>query len=380
METLEEYFQKAKSDYAKIADDLIELSNLIHASPELAFNEYKAVRNCLKTFQKYGLNGDCDAYDLPTAIELKIGSGSKNIAICAEYDALPEVGHACGHNIIAAAAVGATLLLKDLVEDLDLTVTFLGTPAEEGGGGKIIMLERGAFDSVDFAMMIHPAPIDSWEMKCRAVEQFEISFRGKASHASAAPFLGKNALDGLTLAQVAIGLARQQLNSDDQVHGIITHGGDAANIIPDFTSSTYYLRSATLENLQKLKPKIFDCFTGAAIATQTAVEITKTCPAYSEFKTDENLISHFKTAAEFVKLNRENFNDTGLSASTDMANVSLKIPSIHPLIGINSHGSVNHQKEFTAACVGQSANEAIEKGAISMALTAISIALGAKPT
>ncbi len=371
MASVNDYFNKLQETYTAISSDLIELSEQIHSDPELAFNEFKAVANCLKTFQKYGLDGNRDVYDLPTAIELKVGTGNTNVAIIAEYDALPKVGHACGHNIIAAAAVGATILLKDLVDQLDLTITFLGTPGEEGGGGKILMLQRGAFDNVDYALMIHPAPIDSWEMRCRAVEQFEISFRGQASHASAAPYLGKNALDALTLAQVAIGLARQQFNPDDQVHGIITHGGDAANIIPDFTSATYYLRSATLENLQRLKPKIFDCFKGAAVATQTEVEITEICPAYSEFKTDVNLIANFKMAANLIGLNKSNINDEGLSASTDMANVSLKVPSIHPLIGIESHGSVNHQKEFTAACLGQSANEAIKKGALSMALTAI---------
>ncbi len=371
MASVDDYFNKLQETYTAISSDLIELSEQIHSDPELAFNEFKAVENCLKTFQKYGLDGNCDVYDLPTAIELKVGKGNTNVAIIAEYDALPKVGHACGHNIIAAAAVGATILLKDLVDQLDLTITFLGTPGEEGGGGKILMLQRGAFDNVDYALMIHPAPIDSWEMRCRAVEQFEINFRGKASHASAAPYLGKNALDALTLAQVAIGLARQQFKPDDQVHGIITRGGDAANIIPDLTSATYYLRSATLENLQRLKPKIFDCFKGAAVATQTEVEITETCPAYSEFKTDENLIANFKMAAHLIGLNKSNINDEGLSASTDMANVSLKVPSIHPLIGIESHGSVNHQKEFAAACLGQSANEAIKKGALSMALTAI---------
>jgi amidohydrolase len=372
---LDHYFKLLEESYTYFENDLIELSHLIHSNPELAFNEFKAVKNCLATLLKHGLKGECDVYDLPTAIELKIGKGITKVAICAEYDALPEIGHACGHNIIAAAAVGAVLLLKDLTDELNLSVTFLGTPGEEGGGGKILMMERGAFDNIDAAMMIHPAPIDSWEMKCRAIDQYSVSFRGKASHASSAPELGKNALDAQVLSQVAIGLLRQQLNQGDQIHGIITHGGDAANVIPEFTSSMYYLRAPTVEKLELLKPKVFDCFTGAAIATQTEVEITSTAPVYSEFKTDGGLLSHFKKAASFIGLNKADINDVGLSASTDMANISLKVPSIHPLIGIDSHGSVNHQNEFAAACVGQSANAAIKKGAVSMALTAISRAM-----
>lgn len=296
-----------------------------------------------------------------------------HIVVCAEYDALPGVGHACGHNIIAASAVGAGAALAAVADDVGLTVTVLGTPAEEGGGGKILMLERGAFEGVHAAMMIHPWPEDRLVPECLAVDHIEVSYTGRSAHASAAPYRGINAGDALTIAQVAIGLLRQHLNPGNQVHGIVTKGGDAPNVVPAHTEGHFMLRALSLEDLLELRPRIERCFEAGALATGCELEIRDLSPAYSHMITDSGLISAFRRNAE--ELGRSYpAEDAGAPApmfSTDMANVSLAVPTIHPLVRIETGGAVNHQPEFAAACVGASATKALLDGAISMAWTAI---------
>src|SRR5450755_5130835 len=208
------------------------LSHRLHAHPEVAWSEEHAAAWVGAELADAGFDVEGGACGLPTAFIARTGTGPLHVGICAEYDALPGLGHACGHNIIAAAAVGAGLALAAAADDLGLTVTVFGTPAEEGGGGKIYMLERGAFDGVHAAMMVHPAPYEDLTPRVSAVAHFGVEYTGRPSHASAAPELGINAADAMTVAQVAIGLLRQHLRPGDQVHGVITHGGDAANIVP----------------------------------------------------------------------------------------------------------------------------------------------------
>jgi amidohydrolase len=220
-------------------EGLVDLSHRIHANPELSFEEERSAAWCADMLAEGGLSVDAGVCDLPTAFVATAGSGPLVIGICAEYDALPGVGHACGHNVIAAAAVGAGLALAPLADDLGITVKVFGTPAEEGGGGKILMLERGAFEGVHAAMMVHPAPNELDHMPCLAVSHVDVRFTGKEAHASAFPELGRNAADALTIAQTAIGLLRQHISSDARIHGIVTHGGDAPNIVPAHTSGTW---------------------------------------------------------------------------------------------------------------------------------------------
>ncbi|MGH8987436.1 MAG: M20/M25/M40 family metallo-hydrolase, partial [Acidimicrobiales bacterium] len=203
--------------------DLVALSHDLHAHPETAFSEHRSAAAVAELLE--GFEVTAGAYGLPTAFSARAGSGPLVIAVCAEYDALPEVGHACGHNVIAAAAVGAGVAIAEVADAAGLTVLGLGTPAEEGGGGKILMLERGAFDGVHAAMMVHPWPVERLAGRCLAVSHFDVTFTGRAAHASAAPWEGVNALDAMTLSQVGIGLLRQQLRPADQVHGILMEGG-----------------------------------------------------------------------------------------------------------------------------------------------------------
>ena len=257
---------------------LVDLSHRIHGKPELGFEEESASRWCAEQLADAGLAVDMGVCDLPTAFVATAGSGPFVVAICAEYDALPDVGHACGHNVIASAAIGAGRALAPIADDLGITLRVLGTPAEEGGGGKILMMERGAFDGVNAAMMIHPAPGELDRMPCLAVEHVDVIYQGKEAHASAYPEQGRNAADALTVAQVAIGLLRQHADQGDQVHGIVTLGGSAPNIVPARTTAKYYIRARTLEALGKWSPRVRRCFEAGAVATGTTYEIVEQGP------------------------------------------------------------------------------------------------------
>jgi len=361
----------------KSAHQLIELSHRIHANPELGFEERKASAWLCEFLADAGFTVEAGVCDLETAFVARAGTGPLHIAICAEYDCLPAIGHACGHNLIAAMAAGAGLAAARLADDLGITVSVLGTPAEEVGNnnGKILMLERGAFDGVHAAMMVHPAPIDVVEPNIIALASFDVHYTGKEAHASAWPERGVNAADALTVAQTAIGLLRQHIRSTDRIHGFITRGGDAANVIPAHTSASYMVRATSLGDLDALRSKVIRCFEAGALATGATLELTGGERPCAEMHHDRELAEIYQRSAE--ALGRK-FNITqGMAraaGSTDMGNVSLTIPSIHPMIGINSAPATNHQPEFTAHCVTPDADQAILDGSIAMAWTIAEIA------
>ncbi len=350
---------------------LVELSHTIHAHPELKFEEVRSSEWTAARCSDLGLTVEMGVGDLPTAFVARAGSGPLHIAICAEYDALPAVGHACGHNVIAAAAVGAGAALAAVADDLGITVSVIGTPAEEGGGGKVFLLDRGVFDGVHASMMVHPGPLDGLRPRITAVSHFEVHCTGKESHAAAAPQLGVNAADALTIAQVAIAMLRQHLRPTDQAHGIITKGGDAANIVPAHTSADWMVRARTIAELAELKPRVLRCFEAGGLATGATVEVHDVSPDYSQMEHDDEMVELYRAATE--PLGRR-YDGPEFTASTDMGNVSLAMPSIHPMIGIESAGAVNHQPAFAAACINASADRAILEGALGMALTTIAMA------
>jgi amidohydrolase len=357
---------------------ILELSHRIHANPEVAFEEVKAVEWVSEILSEAGFEIEMGLCGLPTAISAKAGNGPLHVCLCAEYDALPAIGHACGHNIIAAAAVGAAIAASAVADEVGLTVRVIGTPAEEkgDGGGKILLLERGAFNGIHAAIMVHPAPFDVLTPKIIAASMFEIQYTGKEAHASAFPEMGINAADALTIAQTAIGLLRQHILPTDRIHGIITHGGEAPNVIPAHTAARYIVRSQTLAELEKLRPRVLHCFEAGALATGSRLEIFGGKKPYSEMVHDREIAVIFKRNAERIG---RCFPDVGVStnkavASTDMGNLSRVIPSIHPMIGIDSMPAVNHQKDFTACCITDSADRAVCDGALAMAWTAIDLA------
>ena len=361
-----------------IRDSLIDLSHRIHANPELGFEEVRASAWLAESLSDAGFTVETGICDLPTAFVARAGSGPLHIAICAEYDSLPAIGHACGHNIIAAMALGAGMAAARVADDVGLTVSVIGTPAEEvgNGGGKILMLDRGGFDGVHAAMMVHPTPFDMVTPKIIAASMFEVHYTGKEAHASAFPELGINAADALTVAQTAIGLLRQHIRPTDRIHGIVTKGGDAPNIIPARTSAKYMVRGQTLDEMYEVRTKVHRCFEAGALATGSTMEIVGGDKPYSEMIHDLEIAAAYQRNSELLG---RPFPDLGAAgaraaASTDMGNVSLALPSIHPMIGIGSLPAVNHQPEFTAHCVTEAADKAIIDGALGMAWTAIDIA------
>jgi amidohydrolase len=356
--------------------ELVELSHAIHADPELSYDEVRSSALVAEALERGGFRVHRGTAGLPTAFVAEAGSGPLVVAVCAEYDALPDVGHACGHNIIAATAVGAGLGLLPLADELGITVRVLGTPAEEGGGGKVVMLDAGAFDDVHAAMMVHPWATERLEATCLAVHHFDVAFTGRTAHASAAPWQGINAGDAMVVAQVALGLLRQQLPPGDQVHGVVTSGGEAANIIPSRVTGRFMARSLTLPGLQQLVPRIEACFEAGARASGAEVAFTPLAPDYSHMECDTDLLASYRANAETLG-RRFDLDDEGAARptlSTDMANVSLAVPTIHPLLAIESHGAVNHQPEFAAACITGSADTAVRDGALAMAWTVIDAA------
>jgi amidohydrolase len=353
--------------------DLIGLSHAIHGDPELSFDEIRSSALAADALARGGFRVTTGTAGLPTAFVAEAGDGPLVLAICAEYDALPDVGHACGHNIIAASAVGAGLGLLPLCDELGITVRVLGTPAEEGGGGKVLMLDAGVFADVHAAMMVHPWATERLEATCLAVHHFDVAFTGRTAHASAAPWQGVNAGDAMVIAQVALGLLRQQLPPGDQLHGVVTNGGEAANIIPARVTGRFMVRSLNLADLEQLIPRVHACFEAGGRATGAEVAFTPLAPDYSHMESDHDLLARYRVNAEALGRSFD-LDDAGTAKptlSTDMANVSLAVPTIHPLLAIESNGAVNHQPEFAAACVTPSADNAVRDGALSRAWTAI---------
>jgi len=357
---------------------ILDLSHRIHANPEPGFGEIKAAKWLSEFLSAAGFQVKAGIFDLPTAFSAKAGSGPLHVSICAEYDALPGIGHACGHNIIAAAAVGAGIAAAASADEAGLTVEVIGTPAEEVGnaGGKILLLERGAFDGVHAAMMVHPSPFDVLTPKIIAASMFEVRYTGREAHASAFPEQGINAADALTVAQTAIGLLRQHILPTDRIHGIITDGGDAPNIIPAHTAAKYIVRGQTLAELEKLRPRVYACFEAGALATGSKLKIIGGDKPYSEMVHDPDIAEFYRRNSELLGRTFTDADGLGkkAAASTDMGNVSLVVPSIQPLIGIESLPAVNHQRDFTDKCIAESADKAVYDGALAMAWTVLDLA------
>lgn len=356
--------------------DLVELSHSIHAEPELAFAEH---RSCAKTQALVAERGFAITKapgGLDTAFRADFGDGPLVIGICAEYDALPGIGHACGHNIIAASAVGTALALAEVADELGLRIALLGTPAEEAGGGKVLLLKAGTFDDIAATVMLHPGPLDIAAARSLALSQVAVEYRGREAHAAVAPYLGINAVDAITVAQVAIGLLRQQLAPGQMVHGIVTDGGQATNVIPARAEMHYTMRANDASSLGELEKRMADCFLAGAVATGCEHQVAETEPSYHELTPDSWLADTFR--AEMMRLGRTPV-PTDLEAalplgSTDMGNVTQLMPGIHPIVGIDAGGASVHQPAFAAAAAGPSADNAVVEGAIMLARTVVALA------
>ncbi|MBV8785700.1 MAG: M20 family metallopeptidase [Mycobacterium sp.] len=356
--------------------DLIALSHAIHAEPELAFAEHRSCAKAQALVAERGFEITAAAGGLDTAFRADFGSGPLTVGVCAEYDALPEIGHACGHNIIAASAVGTALALAEVADELGLRVALLGTPAEEAGGGKQLLLDAGVFDDLAVAVMLHPGPTDIAAARSLALSEAIVHYRGKESHAAVAPHLGINAADAVTVAQVAIGVLRQQLAPGQLVHGLVTNGGQAVNVIPGHATLQYAMRAVEADSLTELEGRMYACFAAGALATGCEYEIDSPAPPYAELKPDVWLADICRE--EMRRLGRDpvapEFEKVLPMGSTDMGNVTHVLPGIHPVIGVDAGGATVHQREFAAAAAGPSADRAVVEGAVMLARTVVQLA------
>ncbi len=368
---------KARAQDALDADvkSIIGLSEFIHGNPEVGFQETQASSALVAQLRQFDFNVDEGVGGLSTAFRATTGNGSLHIVICAEYDALPGIGHACGHNLIAAAALGAARSLQPICADLDLKVSVIGTPAEEGGGGKILLLQEGVFDGANAAVMVHPAAVERDAMRTLAVAVLRCDYYGVAAHAAARPEAGISASAALALAQTGIAYLREHFHATDRVHGIVVDGGDAPNIVPEHSAGRFFVRAASAERLAVLEDKVRNVFRGAATMTGTRVKITKTGPSFTDLRTHEAMADLWRANANNIGRNSLHVQDTDPVASTDMGNVSYAMPTIHPLIHLDAGGANIHEPAFAQAARGAAANKVITDGVTLLANTIIDVAL-----
>jgi len=378
------------SEYSKIEKNINSINEYMYKNPELGYEEFKSSKKIIDFLKKnVGINNFQYFKDIPTAFvgQLKVKKTRKeNIAICIEYDALPGIGHACGHNIISSIGLGAMYLLSKNKNKLNTDINIVGCPAEEiipltfkngGGGGKIKLIEKGVFKNTKAALMIHPATRNEVDPLMIAVKQIDVEFYGKAAHASGSPYVGKNALDAQILAYNSISVLRQQLKTTEKIHGIITDGGDSANIIPDFTRSSWMIRAQKTQELKQLETKIIKCFKSAGLATGCEVNVIEGNGIYENLVTDKKLASIFTKYSKDLSIDmktNEAF-DQSKNGSTDFGNISKLIPSLHAFLAIvpDDGSIVNHQPEFADATLTAAAKEAIKNGSILLAATILEL-------
>jgi amidohydrolase len=354
--------------------ELVAASHAIHANPELAFEEKFAAALLTKTVEGHGIAVERGAYGVPTAYAAEFGTKVGPVmSLLSEYDALPGIGHACGHNVIATAGLGAALGLSKLGTKLTGRIRYMGTPAEERGGGKEVMAQHGAFQGVDASMMVHPAGFDMVTMPVIALAEVEVIYHGRAAHASAMPARGLNALDALVSAYQSIAQLRQHIQQTERIHGIIVEGGMAPNIVPERASGRFYVRARNGVELAELKKRVQACFEAGALSSGTRLEAKWGRVDCLDLKTSWPLAHAYEANAR--ALGRELLDPAllppGLAGSTDMGNVSHRVPSIHPLIQVSPANVTIHNAEFTAYAKSERADQAVIDGAKALAMTTL---------
>lgn len=353
--------------------ELIELSLKIHANPELGFEEIKAMSWLTDYLGNNGFAIEKGAGGFATAFKALYGSGKPYIALLAEYDALPGVGHACGHNVIAASATGAGMASRVVVDNCGGTIVVIGTPAEELHGGKVGLLRAGVFEEVDVALMVHPGVRNRATGEALACVNLDIEFFGKAAHAAAYPDQGINALEAMILAFNAINSLRQHIKDKARIHGIITHGGHAANVVPAYTAAKLLVRAPDNAYLEELKRRVLGCLEGAALATGARLECRWSDVLYEPLKSNRVLAKLFADNLEALGRMVEPLDSPNSLGSTDMGNVSQMVPAIHPTIAIASPGTLLHSEEFARAAASESASRGVSDAAKALAMTVVDL-------
>ena len=365
--------QQVCLDIDNRAADLISISHEIHAHPELNYQEKFAHDRLTQYIADSKIKVDRGAFELETAFDASVRGGSgPTVAVLCEYDALPGIGHACGHNIIAAAGLGAGVALSAVAEVCGGNLRLMGTPAEEGGGGKVEMARKGAFNNIDAAMMIHPSDQDLARMNAIAIQQLFVRYQGLAAHAAVSPDKGKNALDAAVLGYMNVAAMRQHIRPTERMHGIFTKAGEKPNIVPREAEMDWYVRSDTIETLQPLKARIAKCLEAGAMAADCTVSFDWQKNTYADLVDNLPLLtSYVLNSAQMGRdLTTDFLPGTG-GGSTDMGNLSYLVPSIHPMLQVAPRGVSLHSAQFAEFTASKEADKAVLDGAKIMAMTAI---------
>ena len=356
----------------RLAPELLDVSHRIHAHPELCFEEHHAHDLLTEVMTDHGLAVQRRAHGLDTAFEARSGAGAGPvIAVVCEYDALPGIGHACGHNIIAAAGLGAGLAAASVADEAGGRLALMGTPAEEGGGGKELMLRNGAFADADAAMMIHPANHELRVFHAVAIHRLTARYRGEAAHAAAAPEHGRNALDAAVLGYNAVAALRQHIRDDERIHGVFTDGGTKPNIVPVTAEAEWYVRSTNLDTLEPLKERVAACLQAGADAAGCALDIEWADPAYADMNDNPALLDSYVSNLGAVGRVPVSASKARVVGSTDMGNVSYVTPSIHPMIKVAPDDVPIHTPAFADHARGPEGDAAVIDGAKAMAMTVV---------
>jgi len=354
--------------------ELTKLSEDIHGFSELKFEEHRSAEAVASALEKIGFKIERKVAQLDTAFVARAGETKPLLAFLAEYDALPAIGHGCGHNLIAAVAVGAGAAIKHLQSEglLPGSIAVLGTPGEEGGGGKVFMVERDIFDDIDAALMVHPGPVNIRDIGSLARIYFDVEFFGQSSHAAASPEAGINALDAVIQTFVGINALRQHVPEDVRIHGIITHGGDAVNVIPEYASCRLGVRATNMPKAERVYSNVKNCIEAASLATGCTHKITEDVP-YREMRIN-------KTLNELAVQNLSDLGcdifpgpERGSLGSTDLGNVSQIIPALSLTVALIGAGFIWHSKDVHDASIGKGAQQMISYGAKAIAATAIDV-------
>lgn len=358
-----------------LKDRLVGISQAIHALPETGGNEVFASGLLCKELEAVGFSVQPGYFGIPTAFRAVFPGRAARpaVALLAEYDALPEIGHGCGHNIIGAAAVGAALALVSIMAEIEGVLYVYGTPAEETNGAKVPLVKGGAFKDIDAALMVHPSGSTVLNAPSLAMDALEFNFHGRTAHAAAAPQEALNALDGVILTFNAINALREHVHSDVRIHGIITSGGVVPNLVPEEAVARFYVRAGTRRRLNQVVKRVTDCARGAALATGTNLTVKNFEYSFDEMRTNSVLAEVMQD--NLIALG-EDIMDCGKGlGSLDMGNVSQVVPAIHPYIAIGPPSLVSHTREFAQAAGGPGAVRGLIVGAKALAATALDIFL-----
>jgi len=369
--------EAVRESLSAVGPSIIELSHKVHALAEISWEEHESAAAVAAVLRESGFDVIESAYDVPTAIEAVYGDGDLTVVICAEYDALPAVGHACGHNMIAAAGVGAALALKPVADTAGLRIKLLGTPAEEHGGGKISLLQAGAWEDAAFSLMVHGntgAERSAAAVGLAAVERFEVQFRGSEAHAAAAPDKAINAGAAASLALMNMAVLRQHLPENANTNAFISHGGGATNVIAGDSTVQVEVRAGNLDVWRDLKRRVLACFEGAAIATGCTWTHRQTEHPYAPLHTHPALGNAWDANMELVGRPVDRTPVFG-GGSTDMGNVSQVVPAVHGMVTVRNSSAVPHHPAFTADAASPEADQAVLDGATVLALTVLDAAL-----